>query len=56
MTAAAHPSQQVVAEEYDEIVMWEPAESFYNRVMAMPKRSAPPSQVCMWEGGGGVCA
>ena len=38
---------QVVAETYEELVVWEPAEAFYNRVMATPPRAAPTSQVLL---------
>lgn len=38
----------VVAESYDEIVMWEPTEAFYNRVMSHEPRPAPNSQIAQF--------
>lgn len=48
MWSSALPSPfplQVVSETYEELVVWEPTEAFYNRVMATAQRPAPPSQV-----------
>ncbi|GAB4815007.1 hypothetical protein N2152v2_002053 [Parachlorella kessleri] len=47
-TGASNPKKPVVAETYEELVVWEPAEAFYNRVMATPPRAAPTSQLAQF--------
>lgn len=36
---------QVVQEVYDEIVLWQPTEDFFNRYATHTARPAPPSQL-----------
>lgn len=43
--APSNAKKPVVAEQYEELVFWEPTEPFFNRVAQTQRRPAPPSQV-----------
>lgn len=39
---------QVVQEVYDEVVLWQPTEAFFNRYATHTTRAAPPSQLAQF--------
>lgn len=45
LTRPAWLPPQVVQEVYDEIVLWQPTEDFFNRYATHTARPAPPSQL-----------
>ncbi|PRW61190.1 transcription initiation factor TFIID subunit 14b [Chlorella sorokiniana] len=47
-TGAANPKKPVVQEVYDEIVLWQPTEDFFNRYATHTARAAPPSQLAQF--------
>ena len=47
-TGAANPKKPVVHEVYDEVVFWQPTESFFNRMATHVPRAAPPSQLAQF--------
>eukprot|EP00887_Chlorella_sp_A99_P006790 scaffold2.g6790.t1 len=47
-TAASNAKKPVVAEQYDELVVWEPTEALWRRVATHQPRAAPPSQLSQY--------
>ncbi|KAL4856690.1 Transcription initiation factor TFIID subunit 14b [Chlorella vulgaris] len=44
----SNPKKPVVLEMYDEVVLWQPTETFYNRFTAHKPAPAPPSQLAQY--------